>query len=61
MRWIHLSLTLAAIAAAACADSAGPELRQPAKLEIVYGQGQTGTVGSRLETLVSVRVVDARG
>ena len=61
MRLKHLSLILAALAAAACTDSAGPELRQPAKLEIVYGQGQTGTAGSRLGTLVSVRVVDARG
>lgn len=61
MRSIHLSLILAALTAAACIDSTGPEHHQPAKLEIVYGQGQTGTVGSRLETLVAVRVVDGRG
>jgi hypothetical protein len=61
-RSTRLFLTAAVLLAlAACGDSSGADPRVPARLDVVSGDAQSGTVGAELPNPLVVKVVDDDG
>src|SRR4030088_1044586 len=61
-RWAAVVVGLLAAAVGCCTDSTGPGPHAiPARLDVVSGEGQEGTVGTELAAPLVARVVDANG
>jgi hypothetical protein len=61
LRSVSTVLVIAAAALSACSDSTGSRAGPAARMDVVGGSAQTGTVGAELPQPVVVKVTDAKG